>query len=73
MVIGHHSHGHQGHHVHHSHHTHISKVFRRYLMSIKTSLLLSIYLSVINYTNWQENPTITTLKVIQTNDKKVIF
>ena len=31
-----------------------------------TSLLLSIYLSVVNYSNWQENLTITTVKVKMT-------
>ena len=33
-------------------------------MQIVPSLFLSIYLSVVNYSNWQGNLTITTLKVV---------
>ena len=35
------------------------------LVLLVARLSLSIYLSVVNYSNWQENLTITTLKVIQ--------
>ena len=37
--------------------------FSPLLFTFSFSLLLSIYLAAINYSNWQDNLTITTLKV----------